>query len=311
MKNGYILRNCPCCNAEPPSHPEVASVVTAEDSRFEDLILQWNGFYKDKSIFSYVRCNDCGLLYAPIFFSGEQLSKLYAQMPPNMEEVPVSALRKTQTGYFNKLRCNSNLQGSFVEIGPDVGYFAENCVKDGRFDEYWLLEPNIDVKAQLQSVVGSKDHHIISEMDGIQQVPEKSANAIVMIHVLDHLLDPRTELLKISKKIRPDGTLLIVTHDESSILRKLTQVKWPAFCLQHPQIYNPESIAKLLKSSGFQTVEIAKTKNYFELGFLVKHALWLLGIKINKIPPWLKIPVGLKLGNIVTVAKLNPGVHID
>ncbi len=311
MEDGYLLRNCPCCNTKPSAGLEVASVIKAEDSRFEELISQWNGFYKNKSIFSYVRCDSCGLLYAPIFFSGEQLSKLYAQMPPNMDEVPVSALRKTQSGYFKKLKTNSNLEGSFVEVGPDVGYFAENCIAEGDFDEYWLLEPNVDVKEQLQAVVRAKNHRIIHEMDGIKQVPDRSASAVVMIHVLDHLLDPKAELLKIREKMRPDGTLIIVTHDESSILRKLTKVKWPAFCLQHPQIYNPKSMKKLLESTGFKAVEIAKTKNYFELGFLIKHALWLLGIKLNKIATFLKIPVGLKLGNIITVAKLNSGVRVD
>lgn len=304
-----MSRNCPCCNAKPPSQPEVVSAVAAEDLQFEMLIPQWNGFYKDKTLFSYMRCEKCGLLYAPNFFTGEQLSQLYAQMPPNMDEVPVSALQKTQSGYFNKLREFSDLKGSFVEIGPDVGFFAENCIKYGKFDEYWLLEPNVEVKNQLQSVVKTKRHHIIHEMDGIKLVPDKTANVVVMVHVLDHLLDPRAELLKIKEKIRPEGTLLIVTHDESSILRKLTKLKWLAFCLQHPQIYNPKSIKKLLESTGFETVEIAKTKNYFELGFLVKHALWLLGIKLNKIPKFLKIPVVMKLGNIITVAKLNPGVR--
>lgn len=303
IKNGYILRSCPCCNTEPPSKPEVVTKVRAEESSFKDLIQQWNGFYKEKSIFSYVRCESCGLLYAPIFFSDEQLSRLYAQMPPNMDEVPVSALRKTQTGYFNKLRKHSRLSGSYVEIGPDVGLFTENCVKSGTFDEYWLLEPNIEVKAQLQSVVKNKHYHIIHEMDGIKHVADSSANAIVMIHVLDHLLDPRAELEKIREKIKPDGVLLIVTHNELSILSKITKVKWPAFCLQHPQIYNPKSMETILNVAGFNKVEISKTKNYFELGFLVKHALWLLGIRVNTIPKFLKVPIGLKLGNMITIAK--------
>lgn len=309
MKNKYTSRSCPICNTKPFGRLEVASVNKAEDAEFEELTLQWNGFYKEKCIFSYVRCNNCELLYAPIFFSDSQLSNLYAQMPPNMDEVPVSALRRTQAGYFKKLKKNSNLEGSLVEIGPDVGYFVENCIAEGSFDKYWLLEPNVDVAVQLKSVVQKMNHQIIHEMDGIKQVPDSSANAIVMIHVLDHLLNPKAELLRIREKIRPDGTLLIVTHDESSILRKLTQAKWPAFCLQHPQIYNPESITRLLESTGFEVVEIAKTKNYFELGFLIKHALWLLGVKMNKIPMWLKISVGLKLGNIITVAKLKKAAN--
>lgn len=311
MKSGYIFRNCPSCKEKPPLLKEVESAVSAETSEFADLIPEWNGFYRDKKIFSYVRCPACALLFAPTFFSSEQLSNLYAQMPPNMEEVPIDALRRTQAGYFQKLKSYTNLRGTFVEIGPDVGYFTENCVAEASFDEYWLLEPNVSVRAKLEANMGSSNHHIIHDMDGIQFVPEKSAEVVVMVHVLDHLLQPMAELMKIRSRLRAGGTLLIVTHDESSILRGLTGVKWPAFCLQHPQIYSPKSIEKMLSLAGFEVVEIAKTKNYFELGFLIKQALWLLGIRINRIPSFLGILIGLKLGNIITIARLDAGARSD
>lgn len=301
-RNRYLSRHCPCCDSAPPANNEVATSLSAESSNYEDLISQWNGFYKTKSIFGYARCKSCGLLFAPIFFNNEQLGMLYEQMPPNMDEVPVAALKATQSGYFRKLKEFSDLRGVFVEIGPDVGYFTENCVSEGGFTEFWLLEPNKSVADSLKKVVNEKKHHIVHDMDGISQIPQNHADAVVMVHVLDHLLDPISELTKIRKIMKSNSRLVIVTHDESSLLRRLTNIGWPAFCLQHPQIYNKKSIEKLLNNSGFDVLEISKTVNHFEIGFLLKHALWILGIKLQKPIKLFNFTVGLKLGNILTVA---------
>jgi hypothetical protein len=301
--SSYPNRNCPSCDASPSSGSEISSPVAASSLPFENLVPQWNGFFKEKSFFPYTRCSACGLLYAPEFFDDDQLARLYAQMPPNMDQVPVAALRATQQGYFEVLKRHSPLKGGFVEIGPDIGLFTENCVREGEFSEYWLLEPNQAVGDALSSVVKGTPHHIIHDMFGFSQVPLGAASVAVMVHVLDHLLDPVPMLKRLRDALRPDAILLIVTHDESSLLRRLTGWRWPAFCLQHPQLYNPKSIRGLLDTSGFEVIEVTKTVNHFEIGFLFKHLLWAMGWRIQRTPILGNAVVGLKLGNILTVAK--------
>ena len=123
-----------------------------------------------------------------------------------------------------------------------------------------------------------------------------------MIQVLDHLLDPVATLSELKTKLLPGAKLLLVTHNEQSLLRKLIGWKWPAFCLQHPQIYSPQSITQLLEKAGYTVNSIKRTKNYFQASFLLKHLLWALGIKVQTIPRILDFTVGLKLGNMITIA---------
>jgi hypothetical protein len=78
--------------------------------------------------------------------------------------------------------------------------------------------------------------------------------------------------------------------------------RWPAFCLQHPQIYNFSSTRALLEAAGFDTAEQHKTVNFFKLSFLLKHALWAFGFKIKSVPDFGNLTLGLKLGNILTIA---------
>ena len=175
-------------------------------------------------------------------------------------------------------------------------------IAKGNFDKYWLCEPNKAVANALTRVVDGHEFVIIEDMFGFAVIPDRSAGAAVMIQVLDNLLDPIATLTELRKKLLPGGKLLLVTHNEKSLLRKIVGWRWPAFCLQHPQIYNPQSITRLLEASGFDVDSIQRSTNYFEFSFLVKHFFWALGIKINSIPKVLNLTVGLKLGNIITIA---------
>jgi hypothetical protein len=298
----FLHRVCPICSSNPPANASVQSQVTAESLDFDHLIPYWNGFFKDKVFFSYFRCTGCELLYTPIFFNSSQLEQLYGQMPPNMAEVPLEALRRTQQGYFKSLRKSSKLEGGFIEVGPDIGLFTENCVREGQFQEYWLFEPNKDVLLTLNKIVEGHKHLIIHDMFDFTVVPDHSASTAVMIHVLDHLLDPVSTLKELNQKMKPNARLLLVTHDESSLLRRLFSWRWPAFCLQHPQIYNSKSIQNLLLAAGFEMLEQRKTVNFFQISFLFKHLLWALGIKAQSVPGFWGLTLGLKLGNILTIA---------
>ena len=298
----YISRVCPICSDNPPAKTAISSAQKAESLSLKMLTQYWNGFFKDKIFFSYARCGGCGLLYCPIFFSNDQLEQLYSQMPANMVEVPQQALRDTQYGYFKYLKNYSPLTGGFIEIGPDIGLFTEQCVREGHFDEYWLFEPNREVKPALEAVVKDHKSQIIHEMTDFSAIPDSTATTAVIIHVMDHLLDPVATLTELRKKMTKDATLMIVTHDESSLLRRVVGWRWPAFCLQHPQIYNFSSTRALLEAAGFNIAEQHKTVNFFKLSFLLKHALWAFGFKIKSVPNFGKFTLGLKLGNILTIA---------
>lgn len=300
--NGFLNRACPVCGGKVTAQATIRSEVMAESLDFDALVPCWNGFFKDKVFFSYARCSGCGLLYAPTFFNGTQLERLYGQMPPNMEEVPLEALRRTQRGYFDALKSCSDLEGGFIEVGPDIGLFTENCVREGRFNEYWLFEPNRDVLPALSKIVEGRKSHIIHDMFGFSHVPGQAASVAVMIHVLDHLLDPVATLRELRQKLAPGARLLLVTHDESSLLRHLVGWRWPAFCLQHPQIYNPESMRVLLEAAGFQVLQQRKTVNFFQVSFLLKHLLWAFGMKVQAVPSFGQLTLGLKLGNMLTIA---------
>jgi hypothetical protein len=301
----FLSRQCPICQKSTKVILEICSQTRAETIDYEDLTPYWNGFFKEKIYFSYARCTECKLLFAPVFYHPDQLEALYGQMSPNMDLVPMAALLKTQKGYFNELKKCSNLDKGYIEVGPDVGVFTVNCTREGAFDKYWLCEPNKEVASALGRVLGDRPYQIIENMFGFSDIPDHSSSVAVMIQVLDHLLDPVTTLAELKKKLLPNAKLLIVTHNEQSLLRKIVGWKWPAFCLQHPQIYSPESMRMLLEKSGYTVDSIERTKNYFQFSFLLKHLLWAFGLKVKSVPNIFDFTIGLKLGNMITIATPN------
>lgn len=302
----FLNRACPSCGADAPSTTgAVASTVRAEDRSFEDLQKLWYGFFKDKSFFTYCRCSSCGMLYSPTYLSEQQLDRLYASMPANMAEVAHQALDRTQRGYFEHLRSRCRMQGQFLEIGPDVGVFAEYCVQAGRFDKAWMFEPNLDAHAELRRRLSSVETQISTSLLDLSAVPDQSITVAAMIHVLDHLTDPVQFLKELLPKMSQTGTVLIVTHNERSVLARTLRKRWPAYCLQHPHLFNPSTIRSMLLGAGFKAVETERSTNFFPLSFLAKQALLAAGVdggdRLSFLP---KFELPLKLGNIITVAKL-------
>ena len=297
----FLHRACPACGAG-QTREEAHSPVRAETMTVEALRPYWSGLFSEKRFFTYHRCSSCGLLYNPAFFDGARLVELYSSMAPNMELVSNDAIAATQKGYFDAAAAHAELDGGYLEIGPDTGHIVRAAATWGAFEHFWLFEPNRAIHDTLRASAGTRPTTLLTDMDDLSPVPDGSIGLAVMVHVLDHLLDPLAMLTQIRAKLRPGGTLLIVTHNEKSLLRSLMGVRWPPFCLQHPELYNPATIAALLGRAGYGGVQVTRSRNYFPLPFLARQALWTLGLKPARLPlP--NFSLGLRLGNMLTLAK--------
>lgn len=296
----FVRRPCPLCGST-AARDVVHSRRRAEALTFEALRPFWSGLFKEKLFFSYHRCAECGLLYNPVYFDDGQLADLYASMAPNMDLVADDAIVATQRGYFERAAVKAELEGGYLEIGPDVGYVVAEAARIGAFDHFWLFEPNIAVHETLRAATNGRPATLLPDMDDLSAVPDGSVGLAVIIHVLDHLLDPIAMLAQVRAKLRPGGTLMMVTHNERSLLRKAMGVRWPPFCLQHPEVYNPDTIQRVLERAGYTGIVVERSLNYFPVDFLARQAAWVVGLKLRQLPlP--AVSIGLRLGNILTLA---------
>src|SRR5262249_53680312 len=81
------------------------------------------------------------------------------------------------------------------------------------FHHFWLYEPNRDVHQSLAGNFRGLSFTINSGIFHASDMPAQSVSTAVMIHVLDHLLQPKEFLHEVRASLEPGGVILIVTHD--------------------------------------------------------------------------------------------------
>ena len=295
---------CPCCGAPAGSaKPRIASAPPAETLNAEHHTDFVSGYTQARVFFTYFECPNCSAMFCPTYYRQSQLDGLYGRQAENMFYLPLQARKRTQEDYIHLLRRHSRMAGSFLEIGPDIGLFASSFAKLGAFDHFWLYEPNRDVHQPLADNFRGLHHTISTGIFRAADVPAQSVSTAVMIHVLDHVLQPARFLREIRDSLEPGGVIFIVTHDCDSVLARVLGRRWPPYALQHPQLFSRRSLAALLQSSGFELLETIKTTNYFPLPYLMRAALTVFGLPDRLVPDGARPLVGIKLGNIGTIAR--------
>ena len=301
----WLKRNCPLCSSDQiVEGSQVKAAYAAENMSFEEVAEFWRGFRKDSCFFTFSRCADCGLLYCRNYFTEEQTASLYASMEDNSAGVADVVLEKTQKGYFNYVNKIGYLnQGRYLELGPDTGLLTKNFARKGS-RAIKLIEPNHDVREELlRAATPCLDVEIYEDLSQVNS--QEKFDVVAGVHVYDHLVNLSQDLQVIFEFCNDEAKILIVVHDESSLLRKIIGKKWPPFCLQHPQLFNPETITDCLMRAGFVDVRVAKSTNWFPM----RHLATMISALFGKSSAWTKfIPaqeVPLRLGNMIICASAN------
>ena len=293
-------RSCPICTSTKTGQIEMASSPSAEDLTFGELKDLFVGFRSEQIFFSFMRCPGCDLLYSPQYFTNSGLSNLYSSMPDNSGGEAIHTVSKTQMSYMAFLSRHCSPEGRWLEIGGDIGLFAASFLEANGSSALDVVEPNLSVHEQLGRNLSGRG----AILNNLGVVQSKNYEGVIAIHVFDHLLNPMEELSRLKEIMKTDAHLIIVVHNEKSLLRKLVGKRWPPFCLQHPQLYSPESLTSLLTRSGFALIEIRRSTNYFSTRHLATMACELFRLPkfVAKIVPNLVLP--LKLGNMIAVAQV-------
>lgn len=295
-------RACPSCSqSRMESGHDMTAKNPAEELDRDSLRDLFVGFRRENSFFSYSRCKSCQLLFCSKYFSDDFLGKLYESMPQNTTVSGENDSQKTQERY-SRFFLQTPPKFRYLELGPDIGLLTRKIRSEKNPASISVIEPNRAVHDSLRKNAGDK----VEIYDSIMDLPaNRKFDIVSAVHVLDHLTYPLKELEKLRSHMTNHSQIVIVIHNEKSLLRHLLGRKWPPFCLQHPQLFNRSTVRDLLDKAGFRTKFIKRTVNYIGLNQVIDHAksLGFLGENVKlPLPNW-SIPI--MLGNIVVVAEPN------
>ena len=219
--------------------------------------------YINTKIFSIYKCDNCTFQFVwPLPTEGE-LSYIYNERTLSGENNTINfetyLKRKNQLtreyAQILKLLDEFPNKGKLLDVGCAAGFFL-NYAKQNNW-EVEGVEVSKDLSEYARKELGLNVY--TGRLSNISLQP-KSYNVVTLIGVIEHLDDPQSVINDISKIIKPNGTLIILTENVESVLSKTLKSKWNGYMPpEHLSYFSKQSIQYLIQGKGFKLV------NYIEI----------------------------------------------
>jgi 2-polyprenyl-3-methyl-5-hydroxy-6-metoxy-1,4-benzoquinol methylase len=211
--------------------------------------------------FSFVACNDCGLVYQNPRIDVENIKQFY-------DDEYIAHRKKTDWGLLTRLydramrqhdRRKAAIIRRYVVLTPnsevlDVGCGAGTFLTMVR-NRYGAKTTGVDFK-DLSSLPGFDQIDFHCGLFYEQEMGEKRFDLITMWHFLEHDYDPFRTLKKAHSSLKADGRLVIEVPRLDSMTYRLYRERWPGLqAPQHTVLYSKEMLLRLLEKAGFDMVD--------------------------------------------------------
>jgi len=210
-------------------------------------------------IFNYYLCSSCQTLFLhpkPIKKKNDNYYKKhldYSAGIENQKRIQIQAKK-----IINKLKNYSKNGKSLLDIGAGYGYFINLAKKLG-------LEPTgIEPAKKILSV---NNKHILPFAFDLYRKNglKKKFNFITLIHVIEHLTDPKTTINEAISMLEPKGVLYIETPNFDSHLYNREKDHYTFLTPPvHQWVFSKKSITELLKNNKSTRIESITTYSYSE-----------------------------------------------
>lgn len=259
----------------------------------------------DRLHYRMVTCVKCGLLRANPVLSQEVLSGLYKDSHGHQVQLSKAAA-DTYEYYFDKNFSDFPSQGKILEIGCGPGFFLKALFKKNKH-QIFGVEPSYQAIEQAGEIKGMIYHGMFQR--GIY--PREFFDIICGFQMFDHLPDPAQFLKDCRKYLKPDGHLFLIMHDQHAWPARILGRQSPIVDIEHPMLYNPQTIVKMIEANGFTVQKKFSVLNRYPLRYwlqlmpLPKAAKNLL-LHVMQKNPLGDIPLNIKAGNMGIIVKPSP-----
>jgi 2-polyprenyl-3-methyl-5-hydroxy-6-metoxy-1,4-benzoquinol methylase len=241
FENKTIKRKCPVCTAD----------------NFRTLFHKSGG--------TYVKCNECTMVYLNRILNPEELTNYYIHLDTGQGdnvEREADFYREIYGLGLQKISKFGNM-GNLLDIGCSTGFFLDMVKHDG-----WNTF-GIELGEEEGQRAIDKGHTIYRQLINKLNTDEKY-DAITMWDVFEHIPDGKSTLNAISSFLNPNGVLFMQIPNSGSIATRIMQDESHMFDgIEHVNLYNPETIKLIVQNNGFEILsletvisELAVLKNY-------------------------------------------------
>ena len=187
-----------------------------------------------------------------------------------------------------------------LELGSNVGLFLD-VARSAGWDAVGYEPSRWAVETGRQRFGVDLREGVLEDVDE----PPGSFDAVAMLDVLEHLVDPLAALRRLGALVGPDGLVTLSTVNISSIHARLRKERWPWLIRPHLHYFSPETLHAMLLAAGLRLVEWDVVPRSFHVSYVANR----LGSNLGPLGPAaaalsrvadVRVPVG-RLGDVVLV----------
>jgi 2-polyprenyl-3-methyl-5-hydroxy-6-metoxy-1,4-benzoquinol methylase len=268
-----------------------------------------------------VKCRRCGLVYVSPVVHVERLAAgapggegalLDAAEPPGyreryLAEAPIK--RRVYDQLLARLEHAVPGGGALLDVGAYMGLFMQAATQRG-----WRcagIEPDRDAWRHAAETL-----KLDVRCGTLETCPCEpgSFDAVTLLQVLEHVGDPRQELLRIRSLLRLGGVLLVEVPDIACWPARLLGGRHRHFARHHFTFFSPRTLAALLATCGYELIETWHparliSVSLFEFALRSWHPAWHRAVRSALGKPWLaNRTIRVNLGEVLAVlARRAPG----
>jgi 2-polyprenyl-3-methyl-5-hydroxy-6-metoxy-1,4-benzoquinol methylase len=208
-----------------------------------------------------VRCHDCSVEYPNPRPSEESIRSYYAnQLEPSDWEVEnyvdIPQRGRDSWAHFAKLlTALRGKPGSLLEVGCAAGWLLEGARKGG-----WKVK-GIEASPKFQKYASSV-LKLPVELGTLESADLNGEifDVVVMTDVIEHLIDPVSDLQRVRNLMAPDGYLVLATCDIGSLCARFWGLNWRQIVISHTFYWTKRSMAEALRRAGFRIERISEPR---------------------------------------------------
>lgn len=204
--------------------------------------------------FTDLRCTGCGTARLQPRPAVEAMGRYYNETTYARAEDEKSELGRRLDNFFARQADRAMeaigdgiLRGKMLDVGCGDGRFLSAMTGHG-----WQGE-GIETDAIAASLARRRSGSVVHETPlEATNLAERSFDLISLLHVLEHVPNPRATLSTARRLLRPGGTLLLALPNAGSAEAALFRSLWyPLDLPRHYWGFTPRSLARLVEECGF------------------------------------------------------------
>jgi len=210
-----------------------------------------------------VQCRACGMVSSVPALAPEELLRTYERVVDETYLAEERGRRALFAWVLESLEAYHLRGRRLLELGAGVGLFLDAARRRGW--DATGFEPSRWAVDEGRGRFGvDLRRGAIEELD--DSLPR--ADAVVLLDVLEHVLDPVVALRRLRGAVDEEGMLTLTTIDVSSLHARARRHAWPWFIRPHLHYFSPETLHATLRTADFRPIEFARVPRAFHLSYV-------------------------------------------